>query len=525
MLEMYSAVFSARLEEDVKGKFFVVEVKPGQGLIGYQVEMLENNEVENIVKFDIRTKNGVSEIWYDITGLTPVNTYIEKNKLSGEKMVNYFNGLINNIMDSNKLFLEEKRFVLSLEAAFVDNNMCPKLIYLPVDGYEANLKEEFKNIFAKLSLEVEVAPGVGDMVQILTKEINAESFNFKSILAKFETFKKTGTKTVNATQAKPSVQPVPVQKVQSVPVTPVPAQPASTNTHQTVERAVQTPINKKEVTVSEKKNIGITKKETPKESKKTKEPKERKSNTVLIILIQVIVILAVLCLVITGLLDSFDVTQKVGIVIIIAALDYLVINKLNGGSEKEKAPKKEKAPNEKVAKKDKKASKPDKKATKNINNQKSEISFSLNGTPNNFGAAKATEPAIEKKAPVVQAQDVAMEEATVITMDDESTVILQDESRAYIVENEAGIDSKTYIHANPFVMGKSTQGTDLVCQSKHVSRHHAQIVNISGQYYVVDLGSTNGTFLNGGKLEPNMQYPISSGDVITLAKSEYTFFM
>ena len=49
-----------------------------------------------------------------------------------------------------------------------------------------------------------------------------------------------------------------------------------------------------------------------------------------------------------------------------------------------------------------------------------------------------------------------------------------------------------------------------------VSRKHAEIVFDMGRYYIADLSSTNGTFLNSTRLRPTERYPIESADQIRL---------
>ncbi|GAB5491021.1 MAG: hypothetical protein Phog2KO_12360 [Phototrophicaceae bacterium] len=49
-----------------------------------------------------------------------------------------------------------------------------------------------------------------------------------------------------------------------------------------------------------------------------------------------------------------------------------------------------------------------------------------------------------------------------------------------------------------------------------VSRKHAEIVFDMGRYYIADLSSTNGTFLNSTRLRPAERYPIESADQIRL---------
>ncbi|MEA5573099.1 FHA domain-containing protein [Calothrix sp. UHCC 0171] len=55
-------------------------------------------------------------------------------------------------------------------------------------------------------------------------------------------------------------------------------------------------------------------------------------------------------------------------------------------------------------------------------------------------------------------------------------------------------------------------GTDIV------SRQHAEIQADGSNYYLVDLGSVNGTFLNDVLLEPKQRYLLSLGDRISLGK-------
>jgi hypothetical protein len=51
-----------------------------------------------------------------------------------------------------------------------------------------------------------------------------------------------------------------------------------------------------------------------------------------------------------------------------------------------------------------------------------------------------------------------------------------------------------------------------------VSRRHAEIILRSGRYYLLDLGSTNGTVLNGRALPPKVETELRLGDEITLGE-------
>lgn len=57
-----------------------------------------------------------------------------------------------------------------------------------------------------------------------------------------------------------------------------------------------------------------------------------------------------------------------------------------------------------------------------------------------------------------------------------------------------------------------------------ISRRHARIVNHNGQYFIEDLGSTNGTFVNRGRrLLPGKRHMLQSGDEVIVGKTFLKF--
>ncbi len=56
-----------------------------------------------------------------------------------------------------------------------------------------------------------------------------------------------------------------------------------------------------------------------------------------------------------------------------------------------------------------------------------------------------------------------------------------------------------------------------------VSRRHGRLVLKDGRWYIEDLGSTNGTFVNGIKVDPGQKVPIKSGDVVRCGQIELQF--
>jgi hypothetical protein len=69
------------------------------------------------------------------------------------------------------------------------------------------------------------------------------------------------------------------------------------------------------------------------------------------------------------------------------------------------------------------------------------------------------------------------------------------------------------------VIGRSRE-CDIRLSDANVSRRHAEVRHEDDAYWVVDLGSTNGTELNGRRVE---RAKLTPGDTITLASTDVTF--
>ncbi len=99
---------------------------------------------------------------------------------------------------------------------------------------------------------------------------------------------------------------------------------------------------------------------------------------------------------------------------------------------------------------------------------------------------------------------------------------LQPVTRRLVCKNSA-TESDFLLTKFPFVIGKGEDWADGVLQSCSVSRMHAQVECEEGEYYIRDLNSTNGTFVNGELLEMNEIVKLEVGDRICFAEIEYDF--
>lgn len=110
----------------------------------------------------------------------------------------------------------------------------------------------------------------------------------------------------------------------------------------------------------------------------------------------------------------------------------------------------------------------------------------------------------------------------------EATELLSESSGAY-GSKLSGIvlTSDSYPDINvcsfPFYIGKDEAHMDYCLNATGVSRYHMKIDCIEDNIFISDLNSTNGTYLNGIRIESNRQVKIHKGDRIKIGLCEYMY--
>lgn len=84
------------------------------------------------------------------------------------------------------------------------------------------------------------------------------------------------------------------------------------------------------------------------------------------------------------------------------------------------------------------------------------------------------------------------------------------------------------------ILGRASEGQSMVpdinLEPYHafeagVSRIHAAIRLVDDQLMITDLGSGNGTRINGKKIDPHVPHPIENGDLLTLGRFKIQIFI
>ena len=70
------------------------------------------------------------------------------------------------------------------------------------------------------------------------------------------------------------------------------------------------------------------------------------------------------------------------------------------------------------------------------------------------------------------------------------------------------------------IVGGNSDAVEMPISHKNVSRRHFQVRQETDVHYISDLGSTNGTYLNGERLEPGKEHILRDEDIVTLGDDQ-----
>lgn len=96
----------------------------------------------------------------------------------------------------------------------------------------------------------------------------------------------------------------------------------------------------------------------------------------------------------------------------------------------------------------------------------------------------------------------------------------EEESDKTIVIKESIVllgDGFSIIVKDGDIVGRQGAGAEQLRKFKTVSRKHIKVYKQDDRWFIEDLDSTNGTYLNGELITPHEKYEIKNGDIINLS--------
>lgn len=118
------------------------------------------------------------------------------------------------------------------------------------------------------------------------------------------------------------------------------------------------------------------------------------------------------------------------------------------------------------------------------------------------------------------------EESETVNKNVGATTILRSGEREYephmtLISMNSRERNSIVLLKDSYLVGKLKTKVDLWIDDEAISRIHARIQKENGEYYLCDMNSTNGTFLNGRRLDVNEKVQLHVADEITFAGVGY----
>lgn len=550
--------------------YMAVICPPEVELVNYELEMMLSNDIKNFLAATRQMLDGNTVIYFNITSRIPLKQVLDKRKLSRKELFRLIEGIHMAVRDAAAYRLPQDGIVLDPEYIYVNPATCaPAFLYLPLRESEG---QGVKGMLSDLVLRDRLELSNDNFIQRLLVELNREPFSFEELERNLKQYQipetggqpeKTGgrdsqwnnTGTGNQrmmTSPQPEymqseyARPEYVQPEYTQPkyVQPEPPQPERPQPNRAIPKLGKSRERNGEAgqdTVSKKAG-----KRAEKRAKKEKaSPDERKKK---FLLPQALVMVVFAASISFGLFTddsgSIIVNNILAFVIVVVLAEVILYREIyvNGKEKKQKK---------------RSASRPATPSGESLQPASSQAAPKRPLPPQSVQQQVVppqplppqqvqqqvvppqplqpeppqplppysipSHPAMPRQGYVQPAYGRA--EETDIEAPTELSDEAEGEASAYLEYYEGGRLSRIPLNAShEVVIGRLERQVDFVVKNPKVGNVHARFYCQNGQFYVVDINSKNGTYINGSRarIESNIPYPLRDRDRIMLADSEFT---
>lgn len=139
-----------------------------------------------------------------------------------------------------------------------------------------------------------------------------------------------------------------------------------------------------------------------------------------------------------------------------------------------------------------------------------------------FGSAALTLKLPEVAEPVLEKTTVMETPEETEEMLEEQTSV-QEEATVGCLVSVSNPSLRFPIHNGSNLVGRRSSNSIMLTGDAYVSGSHAELIVENDQVWLVDVGSTNGTLLNGTRLQPNERVAVAPNDEITFGQTALRF--
>ncbi|MBM7615818.1 DUF6382 domain-containing protein [Alkaliphilus hydrothermalis] len=479
--------YEVTFESDVRGSYLVLKVNQEDDLYGYQVEMMLSNNIPSLLEFNLRQKDIYRYLYYNITSKLKLSNLLERRKLKKIELLEILIEILQGILAGTNFLLNYDGYCIQEEYIFIHpETLQISLLYIPSPMKGGDLGQELGRLINRLIVAVDPNEESSDnlLLKILYL-LNLQTFTLEGFLVSLRELKgevlresTIGTKT----RSKEPQEQLPSNKLsQYPPKNHMPFEEGKIVIKKDNKACKEYKANK-DTTLKEKK--GLKKETVVSKAKQAAKEMDYTNRTKLMILLSETLILITVGLIFleTTILKNpatgqVDVASLMGVFILVSVINYLLFKKVFLKERitvvKEVETVKDHPPNSKQVKGFKENTAYPKKGTY-AGNLDTVLLVSSNGRPN-------------------------------------------------LISVQGGIKEKKPINGDLFIVGKLKEQVDYVVPKKTVSRVHAEIRHVDGGYFLKDLNSRNGTYLNGERIQSNIDFLLKDEDRVTFADAEYIF--
>ena len=568
--------FKVQYETVGASSYMTVSCSPDAPLVHFQMEMMLSNEIQNFLPVTRQIVDGQTVLYYNITSRIPLKDMLAKRKLTRKELRNLLEGAILAIRDSREFRLSQEGIRMEPEWIFVIPGSCePAFVFIPaMPERQYGLKELMMDLIYKDQIEMTN----DNLIQVLLRELNTQPFSIDRLESSLKAY--YGTPAVQSkghldlNPAQPSMdiyqrmsylqqsvssESRPAEEQKAIPKEETPADsvvPEKENQKQKAQKKAPKPS---------KPQKPPKKKKQEKKECQTEEEFDREKAKKKFLLPQAVILVALSASISFGLFLNeygelqFDVIGAA--VVIIVVTEIILYREAYVNSRKKDAKNKsgqERGAQPKPSGGSKRPPVPGGASQRGSQQAPPQPPRPIQQTPSQrpiqqtppqrpiqqappqtpppvpvyqpprqefqqYAQPDAGQAAGWNPYPARQLQAYGRDETNDVT--ELWSGAEEERQEAYLEYFENGM--LTRIPLDPkkgLVVGRLRSEVDFAVRSPRVGKIHARFFCRDGKYYVTDINSKNGTYINGSgqRIESNTPWPLKDKDRIKLADCEFT---
>jgi len=457
--------FEFSYENGTTSSFLVIKANEEEQVQAYQINMIRNNYIDYLLPLDVRRNNDKVCFYYNITSKLALTQYLKRVKLKKEEFLKFIGDVLRALLDCRYYLLKSSSILLDTDYIFINPyTRSVSFVYIPlcVDVDINQYLREFIIDFILNKADIDDSRN-DNFLQRVLGYAKAEMFNIRDFDALIKSMSVVTEADFDGRAADTPVIPI----------------ADLTSSCKQLHEQVKIP--------SKSDNRSDVSGKNEKSSFKVKP-------VIATALLQVIA--AVAFMLGTSLLKANgqgEAASYAALALILAALDILILKKMFGSNSV---------------------------VIKKIEDADNKVQFEVPVREKNDkdNAGKAVGEQSEGVPPI--------KENTCIGQPNETTLLVQPQIIfPYLKSIEEGKSENIIINKPDFIIGRLKEHVDFVISNSAVGKVHVNITNHDGKYFIKDLNSKNGTFINDKRITSNVEYEIINRDKISFANSEYIFII